>query len=175
MNTDTLTTTPDPTMPGATQIGWVPYHWLEADLRAAEARPTTRAIFVLGHKLLVRPDGKDKRGDVLNDALNAKVTHLFDASPKVKGYFTSHDHLWDARKLPGGRGVWQIVSGNGGSELDHAWTEPHPYFGFTVTRIYESGRVTVTPYKRPVPTPYDAKVTEPGRPGDEMTVAGAGE
>jgi hypothetical protein len=170
LDTDSLTTTPDAEAAG-TQVGWVPFHWLKADVEAAQARPGTQAIFLLGHKPLVRPDGGKKREDVINLAMNADVAKLLDDNAKVKGYLTSHDHLWDARRLGGKRGVWQVISGNGGSALDAKWAEPHPWFGFTLVRVYASGKVALTPYERPVPAPYDAPATEPAKPGAELVLS----
>jgi hypothetical protein len=170
MDTDSLTTTPDPKT-GSTQIGWVPYAWLKSDLSAAQARDATRAIFLFGHKPLVRfANGRPPRdSDVINLAMNAKVSDLIDGTPKFKGYFTSHDHLWYAQALPGKRGAVQVISGNGGSPVEKTWDDPH--YGFTVVRLYASGRVGVVPYFRPVPSPYDAPATEPARPQPELTIA----
>jgi hypothetical protein len=170
LDTDSWTTTPDPKT-GTSAVGWIPYHWLAADLDAAQKRPETHAIFVLGHKPLVRPDGRHGREDVIAAALNEKTGQLFDATPKMKGYLTSHDHLWDARRLAGARGVWQVISGNGGSALDAGWTANPPYFGFTVVTVYASGRVVLVPYRRPVPVPYDGPNAEPATPGDPLVIA----
>jgi hypothetical protein len=154
LNTDTWTTTPDPET-GSTQIGWIAFTWLEADLEAAQADPNVRTILVFGHKPIVSPLGKADSEDAINPAFTSRIEKLFDQSSKVKGYFTSHAHLFDARRLPGSRGVWQIVAGNGGTALDPSWTK-NPYFGFTVANVYRSGRVGIVPYGRPVPTPYDS-------------------
>lgn len=171
LDTDSWTTTPDPAT-GSTQIGWVPIHWLTADLAAAEANPAVQNIFVLGHKPLTRPSGQTSADQVINPAMNSAMIDLLDAHPKVKGYLTSHDHLWDARQLPGRRGVWQIISGNGGSPLDPAWAVEAPYFGFTVVNVYASGRVDVVPYGRPAPKKYDDPVTAPAIARPELTIAG---
>ena len=163
LDTDTWTTTVDPST-GGTQIGWVAVHWLEADLAAAQANPATTAIYLFGHKPLVAPSGSTTSTDAINPALAPAITQLLDSTTKVKGYFTSHAHEWVATQLPGSRGVWQIIAGNGGSPLDASWTEPDPYFGFTVVKTYASGKVGVVSYRRPAPTPYNAPTSTAAQP-----------
>ena len=99
------------------------------------------------------------------------MIQLLDQTPKVKGYFTSHAHEWWPTQLPGARGVWQIIAGNGGSPLETSWTEPAPYFGFTLVKIYASGKVGVTSYRRPAPSPYDAPTTTPATPAPELVIS----
>ncbi|HSN26705.1 MAG TPA: hypothetical protein VLT45_10480 [Kofleriaceae bacterium] len=168
LDTDSWTTTPDPTT-GDTQIGWVAQHWLAADLAAAQANPAITGIYVFGHKPLVAP-GTSSDG-TLNAAQVVAVEQLLDSTPKVKGYFAAHVHEWFSTKLPGARGVYQIVAGNGGSELETAWTEPQPYFGFTLVRIYASGKLGVVSYRRPAPTPYNATTTTPAVADPELVIS----
>jgi hypothetical protein len=90
----------------------------------------------------------------------------------VKGYFAAHVHEWFSTQLPGTRGVSQSVAGNGGSQLETTWTEPQPYFGFTLVRIYASGKVGVVSYHRPAPTPYNAPTTTPAVAAPELVISG---
>jgi hypothetical protein len=155
---------------GSTEIGWVPLHWLKADLAAAEANPAIAGIYVFGHKPLVNPTGRTGSSYAINPTLAPAVTRLLDATSKVKGYFTGHAHRWQAMRLPGARGVPQIIAGNGGSALDDAWPEPEPYFGFTLVRTYASGKLGVTSYRRRAPQPYNAPTTTPAEPAPELVL-----
>jgi hypothetical protein len=170
LNTDTWTTTADPST-GDTQIGWVALHWLTADLQAAQANPAIARIFVFGHKPVVNPAGGTTSSDVINPMLNASFAALLDSTPKVKGYLAAHAHLWDASTLPGPRGVYQVVAGNGGSALESGWNVPVPYYGFTEVRVYQSGRVSIVNHHRPVPSPYYASPAAPAVPDAELTIA----
>lgn len=168
LDTDSWTTTPDPAT-GDTQIGWVAQHWLAADLAAAQANPAITGIYLFGHKPLVAP-GAASDG-TLNAAQVAPIAQLLDATPKVKGYFAAHVHEWFSTKLPGARGVYQIVAGNGGSQLETTWSEPQPYFGFTLVRIYASGRVGVVNYRRPAPAPYNAATSTAAVAEPELVIS----
>ena len=167
LDTDSWTTTPASAL-NSTKVGWVPVHWLAADLAAAQANPATTGIYILGHKPLVAPAGADDGS--LNDGLVVPIEQLVDSTPKVKGWFDSHVHLWQATQLPGNRGVWQIIAGNGGSQLEASWTEPAPYFGFTVVKTYASGKVGVVSYKRLAPLPYNAQNPLPAVASPEITI-----
>ena len=168
LNTDTWTTTGSAT---ATELGWIALHWLTADLAAAQASSQVTSIFVLGHKPVVNPSGSTLADDAINPALTAGVQAALDGTPKVKGYLAAHSHEWDARKLSGSRGVYQVIAGNGGSALEADWTVPVPYYGFSEARIYTSGRVGVVSHQRPVPTPYDSPTVVPATPAPELTIA----
>lgn len=168
LDTDSWTTTPDAAT-GDTQIGWVAQHWLAADLAAAQANPAITGIYLFGHKPLSAPSGG--ADGTLNAAQVPAIEQLLDSTPKVKGYFAAHVHEWFSTKLPGQRGVYQIVAGNGGSELEMTWTEPHPYYGFTLVRIYASGKVGVVSYHRPAPSPYNAATSTPAVADPELVIA----
>ena len=148
-----------------------PLEWLKADLAAAQANAGVSSIFVLGHKPIVAPAGGTGADAAINPALVAGLEALLDGTAKVKGYFCAHAHQWDARKLPGARGVYQIVAGNGGSPLEAGWSVASPYYGFTEARVYSSGRVGVVSHQRPVPTPDYATSTMAATPVAELTIA----
>ena len=124
----------------------------------------------LGHKPILAPSGSTAAADAVNPALASKLASLLDGTPKVRGYFCAHAHEWDARKLPGARGVYQIVAGNGGSQLESGWNVATPYYGFTQARVYQSGRVGIVSFQRPVPSPYTASAS-PATPATEMIIA----
>lgn len=168
LNTDTLTTTPDATT-GSTAIGWVPLAWLTSDLAAAQANAKVKSIFVMGHKPLVSPAGSTASDATIEASLVGKIESLLDSTSKVKGYLCAHAHLWDARKLPGNRGVYQVVAGNGGSQPESAWATP--FYGFTEVRVYASGRVGVVSHQRPVPSPYNASPAAPSTAQAEIQIS----
>jgi len=168
LNTDTLTTTPD-TVTGSTQIGWIAMHWLAADLAAAQASATIQHIAVFGHKPLVSPLGNTTSDAVINPLFTGAIESLLDQIGKVRGYFCAHAHLWDAQKLPGQRGVYQVIAGNGGSQVESAWAQPS--YGFTEVRVYQSGKVGVVSHQRPVPATYFQSPAAPAQAQPELIIA----
>ena len=170
LNTDTWTTTADSTTQ-STQIGWIALHWLTSDLASAQANPNVSSIFVFGHKPIVSPSGGTGGDSAISPDLVPSLESLLDGTPKVKGYLCAHAHEWDARKLPGSRGVYQVVAGNGGSQLESGWNVSTPYYGFTEARVYESGRVGIVSYQRAVPNPYNATPAAPAVAVAELTIA----
>jgi hypothetical protein len=168
LNTDTLTTTPDAAT-GSTQVGWIAMSWLGADLAAAQADPAIHHIAVFGHKPIVSPTGGTTSDDVINPAFTAAIEALLDQTGKVRGYFCAHAHQWDAQKLPGQRGVYQVVAGNGGSQVEATWASP--VYGFTEVRFYQSGKVGVVSHARPVPASYFGVPTAPALPLTELVIA----
>jgi len=167
LNTDTWTTTGSSS---ATKLGWVALHWLKADLTAAQANPQISSIFVFGHKPVVNPNGSTLADDAINPSLTAGVKEALDGTPKVKAYLAAHAHEWDARKLTGARGVYQVIAGNGGSALESDWAASPPYYGFSEARVYTSGRVGVVSYQRPVPSPYNSPTVAAAKPVPELTI-----
>jgi hypothetical protein len=110
------------------------------------------------------PAGDTDSSEAIHPTLVTALETLLDGTPKVKGYFTAHAHLWDSRKLPGARGVMQIVAGNGGSSLDPGGT----FYGFTEARVYASGKVGIVSWQRPVPNPYDSARAVKALPAAEL-------
>jgi hypothetical protein len=161
INTDTANT--------QNNTGWVAYNWVARDLQKAQRNKKVRAIFALGHKPLVVPIASaDDFGTILSP-LNFWLQELFEQTPKFKAYICAHAHQWDVDQLGGPGGTWQVVAGNGGSELASGW-QPHggPYFGFTVVNLYQSGRVGIVSYRRPVPSSGYLGPTVPAKPGREV-------
>jgi hypothetical protein len=165
LNTDTWTTTMDSTTQ-ANAIGWIALSWLGADLKAAQANAAISSIFVFGHKPIVAPTGVTDSSEAINPTLVSALETLIDGTPKVKAYFTAHAHLWDARKIPGARGVMQVIAGNGGSALDLGGN----FYGFTEARVYASGKLGVVSWQRPVPNPYMSTQTTKAAPAAELVL-----
>ncbi len=160
--------------------GWIPLDWLRQDLAAAG---DSDLVFALGHKPLFFPAtaGLDTtsvgRGSIFNCGEKMLARDLFTAfqgTDSFVAYLTSHQHLYDAAQIPDGsnRSVWQIVAGDGGSPLIEGAA---PAFGFTLVEIHQSGRVTATPYARPMPDPYyGASGVEPAKPGKSFDLRSPG-
>lgn len=157
LNTDTVTK--------ANKIGFLPLNWLTTDIQNAQKNSAIQTILIFGHKPIVPakpPLGMNVKGSdlTIDPSLVQPMTDLFDQNPKVKAYLCAHAHLWDAQRLPGKRGVWQVISGFGGSPLDYNGNPASgSVFGFTVLKVYESGNLSVTEYSRPVPNPYTGATT----------------
>jgi hypothetical protein len=172
LNTDTLTTEKDRN--GVPYAGWVPVHWVEQDIRAAQADGRVSAIFVLGHKpILKKPDHEeDAILDTSGQPLGGRLQAVFAANDKVRAYLCAHEHLWDRSPLEKSPKVWQVIAGNAGSKLNGKWTDP--YFGFSVIKVYSSGKVGLVSYRRAYPgkkhyfSPTPAP--EPAVPAPEITL-----
>ena len=155
INTDTLTTDIDNDTK-APYIGWVPYHWIEQDIRSAQADPKLSAIFLIGHKpIMDHPQAEEKailntRKHPLGDQLQA----LFQANDKIRAYLCAHEHLWECSRLKKAPQVWQVIAGNAGSKLNSKWDPPEgTFFGFSQINAYASGKVGLVNYQRPTPKP----------------------
>ena len=155
INTDTLTTNIDNDTK-APHIGWVPYSWIEQDIRKAQADPKLSAIFVIGHKpIMDHPKAEEKA--ILNTKkhpLGDQLQALFQANNKVRAYLCAHEHLWDCSQLKHAPKVWQVIAGNAGSKLNSKWDPTGgTFFGFSQINIYASGKVGLVNYRRPTPRP----------------------
>jgi len=86
--------------------------------------------------------------------LGTRLARAMRENSKVKLFLASHLHEWDAFRLDGGSGVWQIVEGNGGAHLDESWKpDGGQYYGYSMVTIYNSGKIILEGYGRPVPPP----------------------
>lgn len=157
INTDTLSSEIDPVtrLPYA---GWIPIHWIERDIAAAQNNPRISAIVVIGHRPIEAPSyaSSESGASILNTVEHPLATRLSETlwkHGKVRVYLCSHAHTWQAFRLQQGKGAWQVLAGNGGAELDAGWQpEGGQYFGFSILNIYQSGTMTVLDYGRPLPT-----------------------
>ena len=123
--------------------GKAPTQWLAQDLAAARAR-NVRHTFVLGHKPAVPApanDGLSNGGDLMA---------LLDQS-HGEAMLAAHNHLY-YRLQPPGLKTWQIIAGNGGSVLDVTAAPNKLFFGYTLVKIFTSGRVMAYSYGRDLPT-----------------------
>jgi hypothetical protein len=160
--------------------GLVPLAWVRQDLANAQKNDQIKHIFVLGHKPILYPRGLSSKGkpvtggpdDTLNAALAEPLRQLLIQNSKVRAYLVSHVHLWHADSLADGvkdgdastRPV-QIVAGNGGTYFEKFWTpDGGPYFGFTLVKVHQSGRVTYNSYQRPAPAPIFGGPASPAQP-----------
>lgn len=182
LNTDSLSTVPNPSLPGKTVASWVPLHWVERDFARAEQNPQIKRIVVLAHKPLVldNPGPHDAVYDTAPYTLGNKLQTLFSNSAKFAGYFAAHAHEWlYTDKLGPKHNVTQVIAGNGGSQLESSWNPAGgAYFGFTRVNLYDDNTVGVVSYTRPAPTPYDATGAQPAAkasPEIFFSVAGGGD
>ncbi|MDQ7826484.1 MAG: metallophosphoesterase [Candidatus Eremiobacteraeota bacterium] len=155
INSDTMNTTTDPET-GLTTLGWIPITWIEDDIRKAQAKSSTMAILVLSHKTIEPPpDYPYAYSDIINTPdypFGARLSRVMKENSKVRLFLASHYHMWSAHKLDGGLGVWQVMTGNGGAPLENSWNpQGGTYYGFTAVEVYESGKLIVKNYGRPLP------------------------
>ncbi len=158
INTDTLSTATNPAT-GLPYSGWIPIHWLAADLAAAQADPAISAILLMGHRPIEVPDFVPPPAyghTILNlnqHQLAGDLAALLQRTPKVKAYFCSHVHAFNAARLVAAPRIWQIVSGNGGAPLEKEWAPKlGTTFGFAEIRLHSSGRLSVANYGRDPPS-----------------------
>ena len=62
----------------------------------------------------------------------------------------SHNHLY-YRLQPAGTKAWQLIAGNGGSPLDATASPNKLFFGYTLIKVFTSGRVMAYSYGRDLP------------------------
>ncbi len=182
LNTDTLSDVTDPAT-GKPLPGWVPVHWAETDIAAAQADPAVETILVLGHRPIEAPAyADDSWGATIHQSgdhpLGEELSAVLRRNPKVKAYIAGHIHAHHAWRLDAGSGVWQIIAGSAGSECDAVWSPPEgAYFGFCTVRVDAGGRVAITGYGRPVPSApqlfYEASPIAPTRATPKQTIVTA--
>ena len=160
--------------------GWIPLDWVQEDLQGASG---SDLVFAFGHKPIFFPasspadtasTGRDTIFNCGDKMLAQELLSSFRAMDNFVAYLTAHKHLWNKAQISGPQGsVWQIVAGDGGSELEKG---AEPAFGFTLVEIHASGEVTATPYTRPVPSDYYYSPTGvgPAKPGASFTLRSAG-
>jgi hypothetical protein len=155
INTDTLNTNIDKDT-NATHTGWIPYRWIEQNVRSAQASRKVSASFLLGHKpIMEHPQAEEKA--ILNTKkhpLGDQLQALFQANDKVRAYLCAHEHLWNCSRLEKAPQVWQVIAGNAGSKLNSKWSPPGgTFFGFSQINVHVSGKVGLVNYQRPTPKP----------------------
>jgi len=163
VNTDTRTTEPMDGEPGETKVGWIPVEWIKKDLAEAEANPAVADTFILGHRNLVDPVEATEDAPI-EPGCAGRLVDALKATKKVRAYLCAHVHDYEIQKVKA-TGVYQIVVGNGGSDLNKEWKpSPGTWFGFGVIRVHADGKVGLVLYKRPL---------TPGGPGAVAPVSKA--
>ncbi len=136
----------------------VPLNWINQDLDEA-TKNQVEHIFAIGHKPaytyplnLYRP--AEKLEDGLGRLYPQERDQFWDLLVKSRSeaMLTAHNHLYYRTKGPKGN-TWQIIAGNGGSQLDSVADQKSVnFFGFTVINVLKNGHITLTSYGRDVPT-----------------------
>ena len=157
INTDTLTDKADPKT-GLIYAGWIPINWIEEDIKKAQDDPSISHIIVMGHKFIENSHYMEYRGEPIVNTeeypLRDRLIEIMEENSKVRCYVACHAHLSDTFRLKEGNSVWQIISGNGGAPLIKSWQpEGGPYYGYAFIDVYESGKIIVKDYGRPLPPP----------------------
>jgi hypothetical protein len=121
-----------------------PVQWIAADLAAAHAAGAAH-LFVLGHKPAYPSPLTPTSGLVAasRDGLWAALE-----ANHGEAMLAAHNHLWFKTRP---QHAWQIVAGNGGSQLEKNTTGADAYYGFTVVDVTPAA-VTATSYGRDVPS-----------------------
>jgi len=122
--------------------GTVPTQWLTQDLAAARAH-NVRHCFVLGHKPAVPAPANDGLSN------GGTVMALLDQN-HGEAMLAAHNHLY-YRLQPAGVKAWQLIAGNGGSPLDATAAPNKLFFGYTLIKVFTSGRVMAYSYGRDLP------------------------
>lgn len=141
--------------------GHVPLAWLQDRVAAATADPAVTDVYVFGHRPVDSPDPGNP-GIVANEAL--RFYGILAASPKVRGYFCAHAHLWQQGvpgTAPAGSRLQEVISGNGGSEAVKSFAKHNGFYGYTVIGDTQAGRTVLQAFGRPIPEPYDAPPPQP--------------
>lgn len=140
-------------------VATVPWTWVASDVARARRDRSVKNIFCLGHKPAFTP--ADATPDFSLDTHPRQRDRLWNAmnGARVTALITAHAHLWDRERYastnrPTVRGTWQIIAGNGGSQLDGRWIRraDNGYFGFAVVRVTASGRAFVESHGRDYPS-----------------------
>jgi len=126
--------------------GKAPKYWVDDDLKAAQ-KNNPQHVFVFSH---VPAYGAPK--------MNAGVEELDDNEAfwkvlednHVDAMFSAHDHVY-CRLLPHAGKTTMLIAGNGGSPLNANCTDAQKFYGYTLVKVYKSGKVLCYSMGRPVP------------------------
>lgn len=148
LNSDTLTTEKD-AKTGQPPIGLVPLDWLRSELVKADANPAIRDVFIFAHRPVSSIEPSDVSSSINPLQLEPTITMLKN-SRKFRLWCCAHIHGYDLEQIVPGK--WQVIAGNGGSKLEDYWQpKGGQFFGFTQVKVYQSGKIAVVDYRRPVP------------------------
>jgi hypothetical protein len=139
----------------------MPIHWVTTEIAHAQNDKRIEHIFLLGHKPPFAVEGlyfypQDYIGGLHPDSRDP-IWKALSATTKGVGFFVAHSHAYNASQptllASDTPDKWQVIAGNGGSPLDSGWStdltfQTNNYFGFSVVKIYKSGRVRTISYGR---------------------------
>lgn len=165
--------------------GLLPFRWVKEDLEKAQRNPRVQEIFVVGHKPVVPPANFKDAGpfDSLHEDVAEPFRQLLVRNTKVVAYLCSHAHLWHVDSLADHAAAGdvatrplQVVAGNGGVEFEKFWKPQEeagaqwlpgekkgPFFGFTLFKVFASGKVTYNSWQRERPEPYYGAYGDPAK------------
>ena len=124
----------------------VPTNWIDADITAAKANGA-RHTFVFGHKPAYACSLKPTDGLVFkNKALRDVFWNTLETN-NCEAMFAAHNHLWE-KQQPHANKTWQIIAGNGGSNLETGTARVDRYFGYTLVNVFTNGEIVVESYGR---------------------------
>ncbi|MHA7057258.1 metallophosphoesterase family protein [Aquimarina sp. M1] len=129
MNTDTYNP-PTKQKPYGVE-GLIPTEWIVSQIEGYKQNPDIDHIFVLGHKPYY-VDGKPETGH--KGFPEGPVLWSELQKNNVVAMLSAHVHDYQ-RMQPNGKGTYQIIAGNGGSD------GPAPFFGYSTIQIMSSGEV----------------------------------
>lgn len=121
----------------------VPNNWISMDITSAHTNGA-KHIFVFGHKPAYASTIKPTDGLVAYAYQRNVFWNTLEGNHS-EAMFAAHNHLWE-KQQPHANKTWQIIAGNGGSSLESGTA--HPYFGYTLVKVYVEGSVTVESYGR---------------------------
>lgn len=104
-------------------------NWLKTVLK--EAKPHHRYLFVMGHEpAYSTPSIFYKRSGLDNNPEQRDAFWNILKENEVLAYFSSHEHVYDRSNRDG---IWQIVSGGGGSPLNEGQNNHAFFHGLLLT------------------------------------------
>ena len=134
-----------------------PVYWIDDDMTSEQAKKPQH-IFVFSHIPAYGAPEMNGPGEQLqNDST------FWDVLEKhhVDAMFSAHNHVY-CRLLPHKGKTTMLMAGNGGSPLNEHCTEAQKFYGYTLVKVYKSGKVLSYSYGRPVPKAgYMAPVDAP--------------
>lgn len=142
MNTDTYNA-PTEAAPYGLE-GQIPLEWIEGKIKAFQANPMIKHVFVLGHKPYYVMGKPETGHDGIPDG--PKLWPLLYQS-RVAAMLSAHVHDY-YREQPNGDGTYQIIAGNAGSP------GTAQFFGYTIINVLSDGTLELESKGFNVGTPY---------------------
>ncbi len=134
-----------------------PVYWIDEDMKTAETKKPGH-IFVFSHIPAYGAPEMNGPGEQLeNDSSfwNTLEKHHVDAM------FSAHNHVY-CRLLPHPGKTTMLIAGNGGSPLNEHCSASQKFYGYTLVKVYKSGKVLCYSFGRRVPKEgYMAPIDSP--------------